>query len=140
MCLDHVGQLTRSNPRRTKRGGEHHIATGHGPMVQGGLLTTHPGSVHGGGEAPGGGSPLRQGAGKSSPGAPDLGSAAAAEQRRDRKKGFRPRGFRDVSNIYMQKGVTRGGGGAPGAPLVRPGVGPRRVAAWANLGSPLALL
>ena len=50
-------------------------------MVQGGLLMTHPGSVHGGGEAPGGGSPLRQGAGKSSPGAPDLGSAAAAEQR-----------------------------------------------------------
>ena len=68
-------------------------------MVQGGLLTTHPGSVHGGGEAPGGGYPLRQGAGKSSPDAPDLGSAAAAEQRRDREKGFCPRGFRDERDI-----------------------------------------
>src|SRR4051812_35180736 len=70
MCLDHVGQLTRSNPRRIKRGGEHHIATDHGPMVQGGLLMVHPGSIHGGGEAPGGGSSLRQGAGKRAPGAP----------------------------------------------------------------------
>ena len=65
-------------------------------MVQGRLLTTHPGGVHGGGEAPGGDPPLRQGAGKSSPGAPDLGIAAAAEQRWDREKGFRPRGFRDA--------------------------------------------
>ena len=50
-------------------------------MVLGRLLTTDPGGVHGGGEAPGGDPPLRQGAGKSSPGAPDLGSAAAAGQR-----------------------------------------------------------
>ena len=55
-------------------------------MVQGGLLTAHPGSIHGGGEAPGGQSSLRQGAGKRSSGAPDLGSAVAADQRRDRKK------------------------------------------------------
>ena len=108
-------------------------------MVQGGLLTTHPRSVHGGGEAPGGDPPLRQGAGKSSPGAPDLGSAAAAEQRRDCEKGFRPEGF-GTRGIYMRRGVTRGGEGAPGAPLARPGVGPRRVAAWATPGSPLALL
>ena len=40
---------------------------------------------------------------------------------------------------YMPKGGTRGGGGAPGAPLARLGVGPRRVAAWAPPGSPLAL-
>src|ERR1041385_2854982 len=93
MCLDHVGQLTRSNPLRTKRRGEHHIATDHRPMVQGRLLTVHPGSIHGGGEAPGGGSSLRQGAGKRSSCAPDLGSTAAAEQRRDRKKGFPSRGF-----------------------------------------------
>ena len=32
-------------------------------MVQEGLITTHPGSAHGGGEAPGGQSSLRQGAG-----------------------------------------------------------------------------
>src|SRR3954467_7623510 len=67
-CLDHVGQLTRSRKWSTKRGGEHHIATGHGPMVQDGLLTAHPGGVHG----DGGGSAFRQGAGPASPGSPDL--------------------------------------------------------------------
>src|ERR1044072_1534699 len=36
------------------------------------LLTAHPGSVHGGGEAPGGQSSLRQGARIGSPGSPDL--------------------------------------------------------------------
>ena len=62
-------------------------------MVQGKLLMTHPGSVHGGGEAPGGQSSLREGAGKGPAGAPDLGSAAVAEQRRDREKGFYLRKF-----------------------------------------------
>ena len=57
-------------------------------MVQGGLLMVHPGSIHGGGEAPVGDSSLRQGAGKRSSGAPDLGSAAAAEQRRICEIGF----------------------------------------------------
>ena len=42
--------------------------------------------------------------------------------------------------IYMRRGAARGGAGAPGAPLARPGVRPRRVAAWATPGSPLALL
>src|SRR6187399_1479170 len=89
-------------------------------MVQGGLLTTHPGSVHGGGEASGGGSPLRQGAGKSSPDAPDLESAAAVEQRRDREKGFCPRGFRDEWDIYAKGGSQRRSRGPrrpPGPPL-----------------------
>src|SRR3954470_14497499 len=36
----------------TKMGEVHHIATGHGPMVQGGLLTEHPGGVHGYGWSP----------------------------------------------------------------------------------------
>ena len=49
-------------------------------MVQGGLLTAHPGSAHGGGEAPGDRSSLRQGAGTWSSSDPDLGIAAAAEQ------------------------------------------------------------
>src|SRR3954471_15016643 len=40
-----------------KRGEIHHIATGHGPMVQGGLLTTHLEGVHGYGWSPGGGPP-----------------------------------------------------------------------------------
>src|SRR4051812_37886804 len=38
-----------SKPCRTKWGGEHHIATDHGPTVQGRILMAHPGSVHGGG-------------------------------------------------------------------------------------------
>src|SRR3954463_9331977 len=77
-------------------------------MVQGGLLTVHPGSVHGGGEAPGGQSSLLQGAGKRSSGALDLGSAAAAEQRRDREKGFCPRGFRDTENKWAKGGNQEG--------------------------------
>ena len=68
-------------------------------MVQGELLTVHPGSIHGGGEALGADSSLRQGAGKRSAGAPDLGSVAAGKQRRDREKGFCPRGFRVTENI-----------------------------------------
>src|SRR3954469_15765040 len=70
-CLDHVGKLTRSRKWSTKRGGEHHIATGHGPMVKDGLLTTHTRGVHGDGGSPGGGSTIRQGAGAASPGSPD---------------------------------------------------------------------
>src|SRR3954462_4413492 len=77
-------------------------------MVQGGLLMVHPGSIHGGGEAPVGGSSLRQGAGKRSSGAPDLGSAAAAEQRRDREKGFPSQGCHSTRNI-LAKGGSQGG-------------------------------
>ena len=62
-------------------------------MVQGGLLTAHPGGVHGDGEAPGGESSLRQGAGTGSPGSPDLETAAAAKQRGDREKGICSEGF-----------------------------------------------
>src|ERR1044071_9002436 len=86
-------------------------------MVQGGLLTVHPGSIHGGGEAPGGDSSLRQGAGKRSSGAPDLGSVAAAEHRRYREKGFPSQGF-CVTRIKEVKG------GQPGGP---PGL---RAAPW----------
>src|SRR3954470_19771864 len=94
-------------------------------MVQGGLLTVHPGSIHGGGEAPVGGSSLRQGAGKRSLGAPDLGSAAAAEQRRDREKGFYLRGFRVTENIWA-KGAARRTIRGPGGPLARVGVRSRK--------------
>ena len=64
-------------------------------MVQGKLLTTHPGGVHGGGEAPDDDPPLRQGAGKSSPGAPDLGSGGGGTEMISRKE-FLPRGFRET--------------------------------------------
>src|SRR4051812_28116892 len=92
-CLYHVGQLTRSRKSSTKRGGEHHISTGHGPMVQGGLLTAHPGVVHGDGGSPGGSSSFRQGVGAASPGSPNLETAAVAVQRGDGKKNFDLRGF-----------------------------------------------
>ena len=49
-------------------------------MVQGGLPAAHPKSAHGGGEALGDQSSLRQGAGTGSSGDPNLGIAAAAKQ------------------------------------------------------------
>src|SRR3954469_13663518 len=98
-CLDHVGQLTRSRKWSTNRGGEHHIATGHGPMVQGGLLTAHQGGVHGGGWTPGGGSSFRQGVGAASLGSPNLETAVVAVQRGDREKNFDIRGFLHEGNI-----------------------------------------
>src|SRR4051812_21205487 len=79
---------------KVQEGGEiHHIATDHGPMVQGGLLTAHPGGVHGDGGSPRGGVSFRQGAGAASPGSPDLETATAAKQRGFREKGFLIRGF-----------------------------------------------
>ena len=76
-----------------QRGERYIIATGHGPMVQGGLLTAHPGGVHGDGWSPGGGSSFRLGAGAASPSSPDLETAAAAVQRRVRKSQIDIRGF-----------------------------------------------
>ena len=49
-------------------------------MVQGGLLTARLGDNHGDGEASGGQSSLRQGAGMGSSGDPEIGIASAAEQ------------------------------------------------------------
>ena len=77
----------------TKREGEHQIATGHGTMVQGGLLTAHPGGVHGDGWSLRGGSSFRQGAGAAFPGSPDLETEAAAEQRGFCENQIRIRGF-----------------------------------------------
>ena len=71
-------------------------------MVQGRLLTTHPGGVHGGGEAPGGDPPLRQGAGKSSPGAPDLGSGGGGGTEMGSRKKSCFEGFGE-SFKYMPK-------------------------------------
>ena len=68
-------------------------------MVQGGLLTKHPGGVHGDGGAPRGGSSFRQGAEAASPGSTDLETAAAAVQSGDREKNFDISGFLHVGNI-----------------------------------------
>src|SRR3954467_15093807 len=58
---------------KAQEGGEiHHIATDHGPMVQGGLLTAHPGGVHGYEWSVGGGSSFRQGTGQLLQAAPIL--------------------------------------------------------------------
>src|SRR3954466_1743428 len=66
-------------------------------MVQGGLLTTHLGSVHGYGWSPGGGVSFRQGARAASPGSLDLDTAAAEGRRGVREKG-----------VFCQ-GVSKGG-------------------------------
>ena len=60
-------------------------------MVQGRLLTAHPG--HGDGGSPGGGSSFREGARAASPGSPDLETVAAVVQRGDREKDFDIRDF-----------------------------------------------
>ena len=62
----------------------------HGPR---GLLTTHLESAHGGGEALGDQSSLRQGVGTWSSGSPNLGVMAAVEQRGVPENGFRPESF-----------------------------------------------
>src|SRR4051812_9213337 len=98
-------------------------------MVQGGLLTSHPGSIHGDGEAPGGGSSLRQSAENGSTDSPDLETEAAAEQRRDREKGSAPRVF-GARGKYRRRVAARGHQGVQ-AP---PGRGPTLVRATRALG------
>ena len=63
-------------------------------MVQGGLLTAHPGGDHGDGEASGGESSLRQGAGTASPGDPEIGIALATKHWMKSHNGVAPKGFR----------------------------------------------
>src|SRR4051812_44343852 len=84
-------------------------------MVQGRLLTSHSGGVHGGGEVPGGQSSIRQGAEKWSSRAPNLRSAAAAEQRGNRDAGF-------SSRVSWTRGKNR--------PKGAPKVGPTSQAPW----------
>src|SRR6187399_1338377 len=104
-------------------------------MVQGRLLTTHPGGVHGGGEAPGGDPPLRQGAGKSSPGAPDLGSGGGGgTEMRSQKRVPVSRVSGDALNI-CQRGASAEPRGAQAPPGAAQG-GRRRQGAWSPGGSP----
>ena len=77
---------------------------------------THPGSVHGGGEAPGGDPPLRQGARKSSPGAPDLGSGGGGgTEMRSRERVPSSRVSGHVLNI-CQRGASAKAWGAQAPP------------------------
>src|SRR6187401_74439 len=106
-------------------------------MVQGRLLTSHPGGVHGDGEAPGGDPPLRQGAGKSSPGAPDLGSGGGGgTEMRSRKRVPVSRVSGDALNI-CQRGASDEARGAQAPP--RRGQGGRTTRAPGALVGPLRL-
>src|SRR6187399_3585092 len=99
-------------------------------MVQGRLLTSHPGGVHGGGEAPGGVPPLRQGAGKSSPGAPDLGSGGGGGTEMGSRKRSHVLRVSEVPLNICQRGAPDGLRGAQAPPRRGPGGGGRPQGAW----------
>src|SRR4051812_9346784 len=105
-------------------------------MVQGGVLTAHPGSVHGDGEAPSDESSLRQGAGTGSSGSPDLEMAVVAEQKGDREKGLCPQGFRVTVKIKAEGGK----GWTSPPPPARRHPRSRHQGAWAPGGTPPVLL
>src|SRR3954462_14093306 len=116
----------------TKRGGQHHIATGHGPMVQGGLLTAHPGGVHGVGwsEVP----PFGRVSGQLLLAAPIL-----KRRRRYREENGNSRSILGVSSAgtkYRPKGATRGATGQLGGCPTRPRVGPLQGPFWNPCGGP----
>src|SRR3954469_22608887 len=124
---------------KAQEGGEiHHIATDHGPMVQGGLLTAHPGSVHGYGWSPGGVSPSGR--------VPEqlLQAAPILKRRRRNREGFAKKcsvlGVSDPRGKYRRRGASRGATGQPGGPLARPRVGPRQAPSWVPGGGPPPLL
>src|SRR3954470_9493722 len=54
------------------------------------------------------------------------------------KNGSVPEGF-SSRGINRRRGAARGGPGSPGAPLARPGFGPRPLAAWGPLAPLWAL-
>src|SRR3954447_8753086 len=92
----------------TKRGEIHHIATGHEPMVQGGLLTTHPGGVHGYGWSPGGGSSFRKGAGAASPGSLNLENCGGGDTEGSSQKVRSILGVSTPRAKYRRRGASRG--------------------------------
>src|SRR4051812_32121015 len=102
-------------------------------MVQGRLLTAHPGGVHGYGGAPRGESSLRQGAETASPGSLDLETVAAAEQRRDWKRGSLSR-VSSTGGKYRRKGASRGDARGLDAPWARPHTWLRHQGAWGPSG------
>ena len=118
----------------------HHLATDHGPMVQGGLLTAHPGSDHGDGGAPGGDSSLRQGAGTVLLAIPRLESRRWQNSGENRVTEVFPRVF-GAGEIYRPKGGLEGrphlARRVPGAasPLAMPGG--RLARGWPPSGPPL---
>src|SRR3954471_7270818 len=123
-----------------QRGGEiHHIATDHGPMVQGGLLTAHPGSVHGYGWFPGGVSPSGRVPEQLLQAAPIL-----KQRRRWNREGFAKKGsvlgVSTPRGKYRRRGASRGPTRKPGGLLARPRVGPRQGPSWSLVVPPFASL
>ena len=119
----------------TKRGGVHHIVTGHGPMVQGGILTTHPGGVHGDGWSPEGVPPFGRVPGQLLMATPIL----KRRRRRYREENGNSRLILGVSSAgtkYRTKGAPRGATGQPGGCPARPRVGSRQGPFWSPYGSP----
>src|SRR3954467_13416641 len=104
-------------------------------MVQVGLLTAHPGSVHGYVWSPGGGVSFRQGAGAASPGSPDLEMAARWNREGFAKKGSLL-GVSTPRYKYRRRGEPRGPTRQPGGLLARPRVGPRQRPSWLLGGAP----
>src|SRR3954468_19300401 len=104
-------------------------------MVQGGLLTAHPGGVHGDGWSPGGGSSFRQGARAASPGSPDL-ERWRRRYREDNRNSKSILGVSSTGIKYRPKGAPRGATGQPGGCPARPRVGPRQGPFWSPCGGP----
>src|SRR4051812_13547431 len=98
-------------------------------MVQGRLLTAHPGGVNGDGGAPRGDSSLRQGAGQRLLGSPIL----KRRRRRYREEiGEKSSGVEGFSSwrIYRRRGAARGATRGLGAPWARPHPRAHHQGAW----------
>src|SRR3954471_14955499 len=107
-------------------------------MVQGGLLTTHPGGVHGDGGSPGGGSPSGRVPGQLLQAAPIL-----KRRRRYRGECAKDGSILGVSTPrakYRRRGASRGPTRKPGGLLAWPRVGPRQGPSWSLVVAPPCLL
>ena len=113
----------------------HHIATDHGPMVQGGLLMTHPEGDHGDGEALNVNPPSGRVPGQLLLAIPRSESLRRRKSGRNRVTGLLSRVFRG-RRIYRRKGTLRGGPPGPGGQRARSTSWPRQAAAWLGGGPP----
>src|SRR3954465_6019624 len=108
-------------------------------MVQGGLLTDHPGSVHGGGEAPRGHLPPAGCREEVFWCSRSWKRGGGGTESRSRKRVLSSRVSKDGEYIG-EGGPARGATRGPGAPLAWPSPWSRQVAAWGPGGSHLVLL
>src|SRR3954471_16068943 len=119
-----------------QKGGEiHHIATGHGTMVQGGLLTAHLGGVHGYGWSPGGVPPSGRVSKQLLQAAPILKRRRRRYREEIAEKGL-ILGVSTPRAKYRRRGAPGGPTRQPGGLLVRPRVGPHQGPSWSPGGGP----